>query len=179
LRMRSTGSSIRPSTPPYALFATTISTLLNAKLAIQLWQKPTWSSDHTPLSFWGRWNCILLTAAGGVGRGKPFGDTTIGSGPGVPRWRCGKDSCVNAVPSRQKIANKRHLLKHLFDGLFDRCWDALHKSQQSQSDLLTGVASSRSESRSLSTADTMRCGNQRRRRDLCTGAMRLTGLFPV
>ena len=31
----------------------------------------------------------------------------------------------------------------------------------------------------LSTAGTMRFGNQPRRRGLCTGALRLTGLFPV
>jgi hypothetical protein len=28
----------------------------------------------------------------------------------------------------EPVANQRYLLKPLFDGLFDRCWDALHKS---------------------------------------------------
>ena len=28
----------------------------------------------------------------------------------------------------ESVANQRYLLKQLFDGLFDRCWDALHKS---------------------------------------------------
>jgi len=28
----------------------------------------------------------------------------------------------------EQVANKRYLLKQLFDGLFDRFWEALHKS---------------------------------------------------
>ena len=28
----------------------------------------------------------------------------------------------------EPVANQRYLLKQLFNGLFDRCWDALHKS---------------------------------------------------
>jgi hypothetical protein len=28
----------------------------------------------------------------------------------------------------EQVANKRYLLKRLFDGLFDRCWDVPHKS---------------------------------------------------
>ena len=27
----------------------------------------------------------------------------------------------------EQVANQRYLLKQLFDGLFDRCWHALHK----------------------------------------------------
>jgi hypothetical protein len=27
----------------------------------------------------------------------------------------------------EQVANQRYLLKQLFDGLFHRCWDALHK----------------------------------------------------
>ena len=27
----------------------------------------------------------------------------------------------------EQVANKLYLLKRLFDGLFDRCWDALHQ----------------------------------------------------
>jgi hypothetical protein len=53
-------------------------------------------------------------------------DTTIASG-----------HLMAAVTLRQRelrrrgsepVANQRYLLKQLFDDLFDRCWDALHKS---------------------------------------------------
>ena len=30
---------------------------------------------------------------------------------------------------QKEIADQRHLLKSLFVSLFDRCWDALHKSR--------------------------------------------------
>ena len=55
-------------------------------------------------------------------------DTTIASGHIMAAMTLWQRELRKRGAEQAEIANKRYLLKHLFDGLFDRCWDALHKS---------------------------------------------------
>ena len=58
-------------------------------------------------------------------------DTTIASGHLMAAITLWQRELRKRGPEQAEIADKRHLLKYLFDGLFDRCWDALHKGKQS------------------------------------------------
>jgi hypothetical protein len=53
-------------------------------------------------------------------------DTTIASGHLVAAMTLWQREL--RIRGSEQVANKRYLLKQLFDGLFDRCWDALQKS---------------------------------------------------
>ena len=44
-------------------------------------------------------------------------------------WTLWQRELRNRGREQAEIADNRQLLKYLFDGLFDRCWHALHKGR--------------------------------------------------